>query len=394
MLMSIVFKGDFTLFTFHFTSFYALLGYLGHRFASTINNLMVNYKLLYTLVLATTINTSISAQVNTKNVQNVAFIKTDDTTARRGPITIVRGMIQDGKGNIWIASFRGVFKYDGKAFVNVSGKVSSARFFSILEDRHGNFWFGSIGSGVYYYDGKSFRNFTVKDGLLNNGVTCIYEDKAGNIWFGVSGGASRYDGKSFRNYIIEGNTMNEDRTGKVFPDRRPYEVNAIIEDAAGWFWLATRGNTFIYDGQQFNVVSQSGKPFKNVRSVIEDRKGRIWLGGNDGLWRYEDGKFTNVSTMFTGCMYEDREGNLWTGSGNDVAHWTLSRYRAKSLSDAKIPSPKAMAQVKIVFDILEGQDGTVWFSTFKGIHQLKGRNAVYADGDVVKESLSKNWPFK
>lgn len=127
----------------------------------------------------------------------------------------------------------------------------SARFFSILEDRKGNLWFGSIGSGVYYYDGKTFQNFTTKEGLLNNEVTSIYEDKKGNIWFGVSGGASCYDGKSFRNYIIDGNSMNEDRVGKTFPYRRPYEINSIIEDKNGKFWFATRGNTFIYDGKTF-----------------------------------------------------------------------------------------------------------------------------------------------
>jgi ligand-binding sensor domain-containing protein len=331
------------------------------------------------------VNACIGAQVKTEHVRNVASFKADDTIAKRGPITIVRNIIQDRKGNIWIASFRGIFKYDGKSFVNMTSEVSSARFFSILEDRNGNFWFGSIGSGVFYYDGKSFRNFTIKDGLLNNGVTCIYEDKAGNIWFGVSGGASRYDGKSFRNYIIEGNTMNEDRTGKVFPDRRPFEVNAIIEDKTGKFWFATRGNTFVYDGKAFSVIAQAGKPFKNVRSVIKDTKGRIWLGGNDGLWRYEGGSFTQASNAFTGCIYEDRQGNLWTGSGTDFPQrWTLSRYNAKTLSARTISSPKAMATAKIVFTILEAKDGVIWFSTFKGLHRLDGKKVNYADGSLVK----------
>jgi ligand-binding sensor domain-containing protein len=129
----------------------------------------------------------------------------------------------------------GVFRYDGKSFTNITSEVSLARFFSLLEDRNGNFWFGSIGSGVYYYNGKSFQNFTTEDGLLNNDLISIYEDKKGNIWFGVFGGASRYDGNSFRNYIINGDSMNEDQTGKTFLDRPPYEVNSIIEDKTGKF---------------------------------------------------------------------------------------------------------------------------------------------------------------
>jgi ligand-binding sensor domain-containing protein len=53
---------------------------------------------------------------------------------------------------------------------------------------------------VYYYDGKSFLQFTTRQGLVNDAVSCIYEDKTGNIWLGANGGVSRYDGKSFQNF--------------------------------------------------------------------------------------------------------------------------------------------------------------------------------------------------
>src|SRR5580704_1464044 len=178
-----------------------------------------------------------------------------------GPQWITRNIIQDRKGNIWIAAFNGVFRYDGKSFTNITSKVSSARFFSLLEDRKSNLWFGSIGSGVYYYDGKSFTNFTTGDGLINNRVSCIYEDKAGNIWFGTENGASCYDGKSFRNYRLNG------------------IVNSIMEDKTGKFWFATTGNTFVYDarlpdgqGKAFTVFTHDGKPFTNVRSITEVKK--------------------------------------------------------------------------------------------------------------------------
>jgi ligand-binding sensor domain-containing protein len=153
---------------------------------------------------------------------------------------------------------------------------------------------------------------TKGEGLLNNEVASIYEDKKGNIWFGVSGGASCYDGKSFRNYITDGNDMNEDRTGKTFPDRQPYEVTSIIENKTGKFWFGTRGNTFVYDGKVFTGLTHDGKPFPNVRTIIEDKKGNIWLGGNDGLWRYNRSTFTNVTEDFVGYIYENKNGNIWT----------------------------------------------------------------------------------
>jgi ligand-binding sensor domain-containing protein len=301
-----------------------------------------------------------------------------------GPNRITRNIIQDKKGNIWIAAFDGIFRYDGKSFTNITSKVSSARFFSVLEDRKGNLWFGSIGSGVYRYDGKSFRNFTIKDGLLNNDVVSIYEDKKGSIWFGVWGGTSRFDGISFRNYIINGYGMNEDPTGKTFPDRAPYEVNSIIEDRTGKLWFATRGNTFVYDGKIFNVFSRNGKPFTNVRSVMEDKKGNIWLAGGDGLWRYDGSSFTNFTRKFAGYVYEDKKGNIWTSSESadnpnrilsgfsaNTAAWALSRYDEKSLSDKK-PSVTEITNKPMVFGILEDDKGNIWFGAIGGVYRYDG----------------------
>ena len=68
-----------------------------------------------------------------------------------------------------------------------------------LQDKAGNLWFGTTGNGLYRFDGKSFVNFTEKDGINNNYVSAILEDKAGNIWLGTNGGLCKYDGKDFTN---------------------------------------------------------------------------------------------------------------------------------------------------------------------------------------------------
>lgn len=313
-----------------------------------------------------------------------------DLTTSYGPKLITRNMIQDKKGNIWIAAFDGIFRYDGKFFTNITSKESSARFFSVLQDSKGNFWFGSIGSGVYYYDGKSFRNFTTKDGLLNNDVVSIYEDKTGNIWFGVFGGVSSYNGKSFQNFIINENAMDEDRTGKTFANRPPYEVNAITEDKAGKFWFATRGNTFIYDGKTFKIFAHEGKPFKNVRSIIEDRKGHIWLGGTDGLWRYDGQKPINFEQKFVGYITEDQKGNIWTSSeSGNGKNWVLSRYDGKSFADKK-PTITEVSNKPMFFGILEAKDNSIWFGTFDGVYRYNGNTVTSFNG---KEQEITAWNY-
>jgi len=343
----------------------------------------------YTLFLMLVFYTSCKGQNQTDLPKENIKSENKAVPGSHGPDRITRNIIQDRKGNIWMAAFDGVFRYDGKSFTNITSKVSSARFFSVLEDSKGNLWFGSIGSGAYCYDGKSFRNFTTREGLLNNDVGSIYEDKKGNIWFGVFGGASRYDGKSFRNYIINGDAMNEDQTGKTFQDRPPYEVNAILEDKTGRFWFATRGNTFVYNGKTFTVFTHEDKPFKNVRSLIEDKKGNIWLGGPAGLWRYDGNTFTNFVQKFVGYITEDKKGNIWTSSERDNSEalalprydgkflpdqgWALSRYDEKSLSNKK-PTVTEIANKPMFFGILEDDKGNIWFGALDGVYRYDGKN--------------------
>lgn len=330
---------------------------------------------LFALFLIFVFDTSYG-QNQTDGKKSIINSENKEVIASNRPKTISRNIIQDKKGNIWVAAFDGIFRYDGKSFTNMTSKVTSSRFFSVLEDRKGNYWFGTVGgdgTGVYYYDGKSFQNFTTKDGLLNNEVGSIYEDKKGNIWFGVSGGVSCYDGKSFRNYIIEGNDMNLDWTMITFLNRQPYEVNAVVEDKKGTFWFASRGNTFVYAGKTFNVFSHDGKPFKNVRSIIEDKKGNIWLGGPDGLWRYDGNTLTNFTNRFVGYIYEDKKGNIWISSekGSNLG-WTLSKYDGTTLADEK-PTVTDIVSKPMIFGILEANDGSIWFGDLDGVHRYDGK---------------------
>jgi ligand-binding sensor domain-containing protein len=343
---------------------------------------------IYTLFLIVVFCTSSKGQNKTDGPKNNNKSENDAVTTY-GPSSVTRAIRQDRNGNIWIASWEGVFRYDGKSFTNITSGVSSARFFSILADRKGNFWFGSIGSGVYYYDEKSlptgqaaFQNFTTSDGLFNNEINCIYEDKAGNIWFGVNGGASRYDGILFRNYMMNGDVVNEDKTGKSFPNIRPSKsVNSIVEDKSGNLWFGTTDNTFVYDGKTFTVVANKGKPFTNVRTIIEDKKGNIWLGG-EGLWRYDGSTFTNFSHNFVLYVYEDKDGNIWTSSTihSPDQNWLLSRYEAKSLDIGKPTVTEIKRQVGAIFCILEAYDGSIWFAAH-GVYRY--------DGKTIQEFKSK-----
>jgi ligand-binding sensor domain-containing protein len=303
---------------------------------------------------------------------------TKDTVTSQVPYSMVRNIKQDRKGNILIASYKGVFRYDGKSFTNITSKISSPSFWDVLEDRKGNLWFATRDSGVYYYNGKSFQHFTTQQGLASNQALHIYEDKVGNIWFATGGGPSRYDGKSFRNFTTKDGLPNND-------------ITTIMEDKTGKLWIGTRGEACFYDGKTFTVFrNKDGKAFNNVWSIIEDKKGNIWLGDSDGLWRYDGSAFTTVSQRGASAIIEDKKGNIWTtGSVNPPGGrvWALSRYDQKSLYN-KNPAVTEIMSINgtgMLCGILAANDGSIWFGA------LGPESGVYHyDGKTITNFMSKN----
>ena len=292
--------------------------------------------------------------------------ETKDTVTSYGPNSMVRNVKQAKNGDILIAAFNGVFRYDGKSFTNITSKISSPSFWDVMEDRKGNLWLASRDSGVYCYNGKSFQHFTAREGLADNALH-IYKDRAGNIWFG----ASRYDGKSFRNFT----------TKDGFPGN---SIRLLLEDKTGKLWFGAQGeNMFVYDGKTFTVLkNKDGKAFNNVWSIIEDKKGNIWFGDVDGLWRYDGRTFTKVSQRGAYAIIQDKKGNIWTTGGVNYPGsnvWALSRYDQKSLYNKK---PKLTEIMSVegpgaLCGILEANDGSIWFgalgSIISGVFRYDGK---------------------
>lgn len=74
------------------------------------------------------------------------FIKSNiiDTVMPYGPNNMVRNVKNGSNGTVlFAASFAGVFQYDGKSFTNIASKIGSRRYWDVLEDRKGNYWFAS-----------------------------------------------------------------------------------------------------------------------------------------------------------------------------------------------------------------------------------------------------------
>lgn len=286
--------------------------------------------------------------------------KTETITVNHAPETITRTMIEDSKDNIWIASWEGVFKFNGSDFEHITKEVSDARFFVVMEDSQNNFWFGSIGSGVYHFDGLSFKNYNTSNGLIDDRVTNIYEDHAGHIWIGTEGGISIFNGSTFTHLT----------TDEGLPDNR---VNTVIQDDNGKFWIGTTSHAVIYDPQfkTFKTIENTGgQSFDNIRQIIKSSKGDLWLAGSNGLWRYDYQRFVQYSEAFTGYVFEDSSGNFLTSSQDLSAQtWVVNLFK-----DSSYPM-QVVKEKGMIFDISKDAKGHIWYGTLNGLKR-------YYDGNI------------
>ncbi|GAB3651686.1 ligand-binding sensor domain-containing protein [Ramlibacter alkalitolerans] len=68
---------------------------------------------------------------------------------------------------------------------------------SLVADKDGSVWAGTWGGGLAHFDGKQFRNYTVKDGLPGNHVFMLHQAKDGQLYIGTNAGVTKFDNGKF-----------------------------------------------------------------------------------------------------------------------------------------------------------------------------------------------------
>ena len=233
------------------------------------------------------------------------------------------------------------------------------RVWTILQDRDSFLWFGTDGGGISRYDGDKFVNFTTDDGLISNSVWAIHQDREGFLWFGTNGGISRYDGDKFVNFTIDDGLISN-------------SVWAIHQDREGGFWFGTDGGISQYDGENFiNFTTTDGLANNFVSAIHQDREGGLWFGTNGGIFQYDGDKFINLTTddgladNFVRAIHQDREGGLWFGTNGGISRYDGDKFINLTTDDGLADNS--------VWVIHQDREGFLWFGTWPdGISRYDG----------------------
>jgi ligand-binding sensor domain-containing protein/two-component sensor histidine kinase len=156
--------------------------------------------------------------------QNNGFINFDTSELRHRK---VRSILEDTVRNtFWLGTDgNGLIRYYNQQFTYIDttyGLISSTIYDMELDNR-GDLWVATD-KGVSRFDGSVFQNYTIEQGLPSNGVLDIHKDFMGHMWFATYGGVAVLDGQRFHSIT----------------ERLPSRVNYfIVSDDEGTYWVGT-----------------------------------------------------------------------------------------------------------------------------------------------------------
>jgi ligand-binding sensor domain-containing protein len=259
-------------------------------------------------------------------------------------------------------------------------------------DHSGNMWFTTTQEGVFKYDGKSFVNYTVEDGLCGNQVWTILEDKDELMWFGTGNGLCKFDGTSFETIPIPKNNTKTEWLEQTYPIVNPNAVVSLIQDKRGIYWIGSNGGgAYKYDGIEFtSYLTKRGKLMPDslhhnvILSIVEDKNGDIWFSSfsHGGVSQFTENEFVHHSLKdghgdgMVSTLYIDGKENLWVGTRNGGIY----KYNGKSFVNVPDTNPETDDQIAMA-TFFEDSNGLFWVTSYarKGVYQYDGKSFIPFD---------------
>jgi len=254
---------------------------------------------------------------------------------------MVTGVKYDSSGNLWLLNSEAptqsvieytkngefksyyvpqVMKLDGNGFTNKSNSNLS----NIIIDSKGYMWFVNnnwVRAAAYRYDMNNnscieYHNFINQDGTAINdmySVSCVAEDKDGNMWIGTDVGpflleksqielsnpvytqvkVPRNDGTNYADYLLN----------KI-------SITAITIDAGNRKWIGTNGNgVYLISADNItqlqHFTTDNSKLLSNIiySIAINEKSGEVFFGTENGLCSFISDA-TNINTEMT-------KDNVW-----------------------------------------------------------------------------------
>ena len=345
------------------------------------------------------------------------------------PVGSVRSITQDKDGVVWVATTRGLRRFDGTRWIDVGGELNLPKTYTSMVkfDRSDTLWIAVDNSIMYRLAGQHELRTT---DIQLRGEAKFLEGPDGTVWLiDESQGA--------RALSLQSGSFSESKGWFRLGDPRLGPIDVKTIDGEGTFWMSTptgirrlrdpadllrHGLDNRASPDDFLVAEGlTGPASKGFFSGLEDREGNVWIGTTGGLDRFRESRLTKVDfvndsdgfalaaadngVMLVGadsmhgafkvtggstvevvpgphditCAYRDPDGNIWLGGRDTVWRSAGSQWVAINLPVEMGARPYFGVQA-----IAKDSLGTLWVSIARvGLFRLvDGKWSRYADPAV------------
>lgn len=222
----------------------------------------------------------------------------------------ITSVVQTRDGYLWIGTYNGLARFDGRRFVvfnaaNTPGLVSS-RVTSLCEDTNGVLWLGhDAGELTRVRDGR-FEPVPLATPWPGGAIAAIAEDGRHDLWL-----------------LHQGGLMVRVRDGQTAPPEpglTAATVLSLVRDSEGALWRAHGGKMRVV-GAPPSVRTLKEPPNDDfIVRACASRDGGFWIAGGDRVRRWDSGGRESIwgavpwGNNFVTAMLEARNGQLWVGT--------------------------------------------------------------------------------
>jgi len=206
------------------------------------------------------------------------------------PDNRVRGLIRDRHGTLWVGtatalvrSDQGTNRFERVPLPAAPGKVPAP--WTFLEDSAGRIWIGTIRQGAYVIDSHTDGARAVQESdpahstLQNEGVSSIVETQPGHVWLGTLGqGIVSVDAATSQTRRIRHDPTQPASLGDD-------SIQGMFRDRSGLIWVCSDRSISRYDPAHPGILTVFGASRRpdgisdsNVDAILPMPDGRIWLG--------------------------------------------------------------------------------------------------------------------
>jgi signal transduction histidine kinase/ligand-binding sensor domain-containing protein len=209
----------------------------------------------------------------------------------------VQSILRDSKNNLWIATDAGLDRFDERR--KIFTHIGNLPVNYIEEDNTGTIWVGANngifvvnknGTGIERYNQPLHKDFFLNENLC---FMYIFKDSRNYLWF-----STRYDGlfryhpvtKEFHHFVKDQKNINGLSDNMIRP---------VFEDKNGTIWVGTKaGGLHKFDWKTGNFTkftTDQGLPSNFILGIEQDREGFLWLGTNNGISKFDPKNNTSIN---------------------------------------------------------------------------------------------------